>query len=197
MIRVNLAGTPKKKTGKTAAKSAGPSNFLPVVHLLIMVGAAVAGYLWYSQLTSKSADQAQQIAAKEAELKKLNDVVNQDKIYEARKAELEKRIKTIDDLKKSQVSPVVMLDRLVDSVDRTKFVWLSTFTQSNSSISMVGVATNLEALAGFYANLQDTGYFHNINVNRFEDSRAGNVAFTLTSDFAPPAASKPAVKGAN
>ena len=197
MIRVNLAGTPKKKAGKAAAKSAGPSNFLPVIHLLIMVGAAVAGYLWYSQLTTKSTDLAQQITVKEAELKKLNDVVAQDKIYEARKAELEKRIKTIDDLKKSQVSPVVMLDRLVDSVDRTKFVWLSTFTQSNSSISMVGVATNLEALAGFYANLQDTGYFHNINVNRFEDSRAGNVAFTLTSDFAPPAAPKPAVKGAN
>src|SRR6185295_1422934 len=138
MIRVNLAGTPKKKSGKAAAKSAGPSNLMPLVHLLILVGTAVAGYLWYSQLTTKQADLNQQITEKDAELKKLNDVIKQDSLFEARKAELEKRIKVIDDLKKSQVSPVVMLDRLVDSVDRTKFVWLSNFSQSNSSISMVG-----------------------------------------------------------
>src|SRR6185436_9650585 len=114
----------------------------------------------------------------------------------ARKAELERRIKIIDDLKKSQVSPVVMLDRLVDSVDRTKFVWLSTFTQNNQNISMVGVATNLEALASFYANLEDTGYFHNINLQKFEDSRGAdnNVAFNLNAEFSPPAPTKPAEK---
>jgi Tfp pilus assembly protein PilN len=199
MIRVNLAGTPRKKTGKAAAKAAGPSNILPIVHLLIMVGTTVAGYLWYSQLTTKSADLAQQITAKEAEMKALDAVIKQDAIFEARKAELERRIKIIDDLKKSQTSPVVMLDRIVDSVDRTNFVWLSTFTQNNSQISMVGTASNLEAIATFYANLEDTGYFHNINLQRFEDSRGAgtNVAFSLTSDFAPPAPPKSAEKGAN
>jgi Tfp pilus assembly protein PilN len=196
MIRVNLAGTPRKKTGKAAAK-AGPSNVLPIVHLLLMIGTTIAGYLWYSQLTTRSADLAQQISAKEAEMKTLDAVIKQDQIFEARKAELERRIKIIDDLKKRQVSPVVMLDRLVDSVDRTNFVWLTTFTQNNSQVSMVGSATSLEAIAGFYANLQDTGYFHNINLSRFEDSRAGNWAFNLTSDFGPPAPAKPAEKGAN
>jgi len=197
MIRVNLAGTPNKKTGRAAAKPAGPSNLLPVVHVLIMIGTLVGGYLWYSQLNTESTNLAQKIAAKEAEQKKLEDIIKQDSIYEGTKVELERRIKIIDDLRKSQVSPVVMLDRLVDSVDRTRFVWLSSFTQNNSAISMVGTASSLEALAGFYANLQDTGYFHNININKFEDSRAGNVAFTLASDFAPPLPPKPAEKGAN
>jgi len=199
MIRVNLSGVPKKKAGKAAAKSAGPSNILPIVHLLIMVGATVAGYLWYSSLTTQQTELNGQIAGKEAELKRLNDVLKQDAIYEARKAELERRIQVIDDLKRSQVSPVVMLERLVDSVDRTKFVWLSSFTQSNQTISMVGTASNLEAIATFYSNLQETGYFHNINLQRFEDSRgaAETVAFSLTSEFAPPAARQPAEKGAN
>jgi Tfp pilus assembly protein PilN len=199
MIRVNLSGTQKKRVGKASAKSSGPSSILPVVHLLIMVGTTIAGYLWYSQLTGQQTDLAQQITTREAELKALDAVIKQDAIYEARKAELERRIKIIDDLKKSQVSPVVMLDRLVDSVDRTKFVWLSSFTQTNSTIRMVGTASNLEALATFYSNLQDTGYFHNINVERFEDTRAAgnNVAFNLTSEFAPPGLPKPAEKGAN
>jgi Tfp pilus assembly protein PilN len=198
MIRVNLSGAVKKKVVKAAAaRTAGPTNMLPVVHLLIMVGTLVGGYLWYSQLTNQSMDLAQKIAAKEAEEKQLEAVIKQDALYEARKAELERRITIISDLKRSQVSPVVMLDRLVDSVDRTNFVWLSSFTQNNSSISMVGTATNLEALAAFYANLEETGYFHNININKFEDSQRGNVAFNLTSDFSPPAPPKPAEKGAN
>jgi len=198
MIRVNLAGMPKKKAGKGAAKSASPSSsLLPMVHVLIMIGAVVTGYLWYSQLNNQTTDLAQKITGKEAELKALEAVIKQDSIYEARKAEYERRIRIIDDLKKSQVSPVVMLDRLVESVDRTRFVWLGSFTQTNSTVSMVGNASSLEALATFYANLQDTGYFHNIDLRKFEDSRGGNVAFNLTSDFAPPAPIKPAVKGAN
>jgi Tfp pilus assembly protein PilN len=197
MIRVNLAGTSNKKGGRSAAKAAGPSNLLPAVHVLIMVGTLVGGYLWYSQLNTQSTDLAQKITAKEAEQKKLEEIIKQDSIYEGMKVELERRIKIIEDLRKSQVSPVVMLDRLVDSVDRTRFVWLGSFTQSNSTVSMVGTATSLEALATFYANLQDSGYFHNINLQKFEDSRGGNVAFNLTSEFAPPSPPKPAEKGAN
>jgi Tfp pilus assembly protein PilN len=199
MIRVNLSGTPRKKAGKAAAKSTGPSNILPIIHLLIMVATTVAGYLWYTGLTTQSTELTGQIASKEAELKRLDEVIKQDSIFEARTKEIERRIKIIGDLQKSQVSPVVMLDRLVDSIDRTKFVWLSSFTQSNSTISMVGTASNLEALAAFYSNLQETGYFHNINLQRFEDSRgaAETVAFNLTSEFAPPAPPKPAEKGAN
>ena len=198
MIRVNLSGTPKKKA-KAAARSAGPSNFMPVVHLLILAGATVFGYLWYSSLNRQTTDLASEITAKEAELKTLTEVLKQDAIYEARKLELERRIKVIDDLKKGQVSPVVMLDRLVDSIDRTRFVWLSSFTQSNQTLSMVGTASNLDAIATFYSNLQDTGYFHNIELKRWEDSRAGNnIAFSLTTEFAPPGPKKPAAeKGAN
>jgi Tfp pilus assembly protein PilN len=193
MIRVNLSGTAKRKIGKATSKSSGPSSMLPVVHLLIMVGTAVAGYLWYSQLNNQSTKLASQITAKEAELADLSKYIKVNSAYDVRLEKTKIRIQTLKDLKKGQVSPVVMLDQLVDSVDKTKFVWLSTFTQTNSTVSMVGTATNLEALATFYSNLEDTGYFHNINVNKFEDSRAGNVAFTLTSEFGK----KPAEKGAN
>lgn len=196
MIRVNLAGTARKKTKKAAAKSGKPSGLLPVLHLLLMIGTVAGGYLWYSSLNTQSTDLAAKIVAKEAERKSLEAIIAQDAIYEGRKAELERRIKIIDDLKKSQVSPVVMLDKLVESVDRTRFVWLSNFTQNNSAISIVGTATTLEALASFYSNLETTGYFHNINVEKFEDTR-GNVAFSLKCEFAPPSTPQSAEKGAN
>jgi Tfp pilus assembly protein PilN len=194
MIRVNLAGT-KKKLVKAAARSAGPSKTLPILHLALMIGTAVGGYLWYSSLTNKTAELGQQIVAKEEEQKKLEAVIKENQIYETRKAALESRIKVIEGLRNNQVSPVVMLDRLAEVVDNTRFVWLSSFTQNNNSVSLVGTATSLDALASFVGNMQFAGNFQNIEVKNFEDR--GNVSFSMTGDFAPPPPPKPAEKEAN
>jgi Tfp pilus assembly protein PilN len=195
MIRVNLAGTAKKKVVKAAARAAGPSKSLPMLHLLIMIGAVIGGYLWYSSLSTKTADLTAQIAAKEAEQKKLEDIIRQDAVYEARKVALESRIKIIEGLKDNQVSPVIMLDKLAEVIDNTRFVWLSSFTQNNNSISLAGTATSLDALAAFVGNMQVAGNFQNIEVKNFEDR--GNVAFNMTGDFAPPVVPKPAPKEGN
>jgi Tfp pilus assembly protein PilN len=193
MIRVNLAGTPRKKAGKKAAKAGGggSSSALPVLHLLIMIGTLAGGYYFYSTLSATTAQLDIDIAAKEAEKKKLDEVIKQNAIYETRKDDLAKRIKVIDDLKNSQLSPVVMLDRLADAVDKTRFVWLANFSQVNSKITMNGTANSLEALTQFYSNLDSSGYFHNIDLSKFDDSK-GNYTFNMTLDFAPPAPPKPA-----
>src|SRR5262245_50872531 len=137
MIRVNLAGTPRKKAGKKAAKAGGgSSSALPALHLLIMIGTLAGGYYYYHSLSTQTEDLAAQISQKEAEKKKLDEVIKQNAVYEGRKAELAKRIQVIDDLKNSQVSPVVMLDRLADAIDRTRFVWLSNFSQVNQKLTM-------------------------------------------------------------
>jgi Tfp pilus assembly protein PilN len=193
MIRVNLAGTPRKKAGKKAAKAAGAgggSNALPALHLLIMIGTLVGGYFLYSSLTKRTADLDAQIRAKEEEQKKLENVIKENAKYEFRKDELAKRIKVIDDLKNSQLSPVVMLDRLAEAIDKTRFVWLTNFSQANQKITMNGSANSLEALTQFYSNLDNSGYFHNIDLNKFDDAK-GNYTFTLNTEFAPPTPAKP------
>jgi Tfp pilus assembly protein PilN len=195
MIRVNLAGTSKKKLVKAAARSAGPSKTLPILHLALMIGTAVGGYLWYSSLSNRTAELEQQTIAKEAEQKQLEAVIKENQIYEARKAALESRIKVIEGLRNNQVSPVVMLDRLAEVIDNTRFVWLSSFTQTNNSVTMAGTATSLDALAAFVGNMQVTGNFQNIEVRNFENK--GNVSFNLTGDYAPPPPPKPAQKEAN
>lgn len=194
MIRVNLAGTARKKVVK-AAKSAGPSKILPMLHLLLMIGTAVGGYLWYSSLTKKTEDLTAQIAAKEAEQKSLEKFIKENAVYETRKAALESRIKVIEGLKNNQVSPVVMLDRLAEVIDNTRFVWLSSFSQNNNSVTMQGTASSLDALAAFVGDMQVTGNFQNIEVKNFDNK--DNVAFNLTGDYAPPQVPKPAEKEGN
>jgi hypothetical protein len=57
MIRVNLSGVQKRKAVvKAAGKSSGPSNLLPVVHLLILAAAVAGGYYWYMGLKAEQDD---------------------------------------------------------------------------------------------------------------------------------------------
>jgi type IV pilus assembly protein PilN len=198
MIKVNLSGRQKK----TAAKAPGvakparrPSNMMPLLHLVVVVGTAVAGYLWHSDLTSQSAQLSIRIGALQDEEKKLDGIIKQLKTYETRKIALEKRVQLIEDLRKNQLSPVVVLDALDDAIDRTRYVWLSNLSQNNTTISVAGVVTSVETLSDFVANLKSTGYFRDINLARFDDAR-GNYTFTLTCEFSPPSL-RVAEKGAN
>ena len=198
MIRVNLSGSQKKAAAvkAVAAPATGPSNTLPLIHVVILLAAAAGGYFWYSSLTEQSTALTNRIGALQAEQKKLDDIIKQDRIYEARKIALENRIRVIEDLKKNQLSPVVVLDALDEAIDRTRFVWLSSLNQNNATISMAGTGTSVDTLSDFVANLKSTGYFRNINLARFDDSR-GNYTFNLTCEFAPPVLQRTPEKGAN
>jgi Tfp pilus assembly protein PilN len=205
MIKVNLTGVPKKKAFAPAARSTNPSNILPVLHLAILAAALVGGYIWYSNLRTQTEQLAASIQQREIQLKQLEAVIKQDQIYETLKTTLKNRIEIIEGLRKNQVSPLLILDMLGDAVDRTRYVWLSNMSQNNTTITMSGTATTVDALADLVRNMEATGYFHNINPQRFEDSR-GYFAFNMTCEFAPPAPStpapasnplEPAVKGAN
>lgn len=201
MIRVNLGGSTSKKpaaaAGKTMAPKApsGPTNLMPVVHLLIIVAAAVGGYLYYAQLMAESADLGNQISTLQEQQRQLDTIIKQDQIYEVRKKALESRIRIIEDLRKNQLSPVVVLDALAEAIDRTRFVWLSSLSQNNTTFSMAGTGTSVDALSAFVANLKATGYFRNVNLARFTDAK-GNYTFSMTCEFAPPSYPR-TEKGAN
>ena len=199
MIRVNLSGTQKKAAvAKPVAAAAprGPSKVLPLLHLLIVIATGIGGYFWYNSLNAESVNLTNRIGALQAEQRKLDEIIKQDKIYVTRKIALENRIRVIEDLRRNQLSPVVVLDALDEAIDRTRYVWLSSLTQSNATISMAGTGTSVDTLSEFVANLKSTGYFRNINLARFDDSR-GNYTFSLTCEFSPPALQKTSEKGAN
>jgi len=201
MMRVNLGGAPKQKaaTATKAAKVSTPTNIWPILHLLLVLGTAAGGYMWWSSLSTQSSDLSIRISSLQTEQKRLDGVIKTNQVYEARKIALEKRIQVIEDLKKNQLSPVVVLDALADAIDKTRFVWLSSLSQNNTTLSMAGTGTSVDALSDFVANLKATKYFHNINLARFDDSK-GNYTFSMSTDFSPPTQAKveeKQVKGAN
>lgn len=189
MIRVNLAGVPKKPAGQ--AKGSGfavPTNLLPVVWIAILLGAAAVGYFWYSSLSSQRASLDDQLSAAREQLAGLQSVIAENELYEARREMLAERIGTIQSLQRDQVSPVVLLDELSEAITPIQYVWLSQFGQNDTTVTMAGFGTSVNAIADFVTSLENTGYFRNINLVNAQDTD-GNFAFQMICDFVPPAVS--------
>ncbi len=187
MIRVNLIGGPKKKADK--AKGGGfqlPTNLLPILWAAVILGAAGYGYLWRGDLVAQSADLSARIASAEAQKAQLQSVIDQDAVFEGRKAMLESRIAAIESLQRDQVSPVVSLDILSQAINETEYVWLSQLGQSNTQFNMAGTGTSNNAIADFMSSLEATGYFRNINLVNMQGAE-GAVTFSLSCEFVPPA----------
>jgi Tfp pilus assembly protein PilN len=185
MIKVNLVGIVRKKAIVSRKRITLPTNFMPIFLILIAVGFAVGGFWWYSNLTGQSVNLDQQIKQAEAQKAALDAVIKQDQIYEARKKTLEARVKVIEGLENSHVSPVLALDQLSEAIDRTQYVWLSSLDQKETALSMSGTGTSLSAIADFYSNLNATGYFKNVDLGPSQES-GGNFTFSLKCEFAPP-----------
>jgi Tfp pilus assembly protein PilN len=190
MIKVNLIGAGRKKA-KAGSKIALPATFTPVLLIIIVLGFAAAGYLWYSSLNKQVEDLDSKINQATAQKAALDKVIQADQTYEGRKKALENRVKIIESLQKNQVSPVMALDQLSEAVDRTQYVWLSNLDQNNAILNMNGTGTSLNAIADFYTNLTSTGYFKNIDVSNAQDNN-GNYSFSLRCEFSPPRPPAPA-----
>jgi Tfp pilus assembly protein PilN len=202
MIRVNLIGRASGKPargpgraprsgGRTSGKSMDP---LPVIWALLLLGALGGGYFWWSMVTGESARLDSEIAAAEAERARLQAVIDQDAVYEERKAEMERRIAAIEQLQRNRVSPVVSLDMLSQAVEDTQYVWISTLNQNNTTFNLNGAGTSIQAIETFITNLEATGYFRNINLVRGQQANP-YYTFQLAMTFVPPLL-QPASSGA-
>ena len=186
MIKVNLIGTSRKKTAKAKSSIELPTNAMPAMLALIVAATVIGGYFWYASLSGQTRDLDSKITALQAQKASLDAVIKQNQIYEGRKKTLESRIKIIEGLKRNQVNPVLALDVLSDAIEKTQYVWLSQLDQRDAVLSMSGVGTSLNAIADFYANLENTGYFHSLDLANATDT-AGNFTFSLKCEFKVPA----------
>jgi Tfp pilus assembly protein PilN len=191
MIKVNLVGGERKKPARAGTGLSMPVSITPVLLTLVVVGFAVGGFMWYSNLATQSADLDQRIGAAEMQKAALEAVIKQDQIYETRKKVLENRVRIVESLQKNQISPVSELDQVAEAIERTQYVWLSTLDQKDATINMSGTGTSLNAIADFYSSLNATGYFKNLDLGPSQET-SGNFTFSIKAEFSPPRNTAPA-----
>lgn len=154
MIKINLLSEGKR----TAVRKAKPAasllegkdigQYLIVVGLLI--GALASGYSWWT-IKEKIADQEEEIAAARSEVEALGAVIQEVEDYKAKKAELERKIGIINDLKANQKGPVRVMDYISRSLP--ELLWIDRMTMNATTIVVEGRAFNTNAVAAFIENL--------------------------------------------
>ncbi|HVT04308.1 MAG TPA: PilN domain-containing protein [Thermoanaerobaculia bacterium] len=178
MIKINLiregrspvkgAAAPGASAVSTAGGAANLNNIL-VVGLLVLGLLASAGYWFYrhSELKRKEEEKV----AKQAEAQKLEAIIKEVEDFERRKVSLEKRIATINDLKKNQKGPVRIMDRV--SQDLPDLVWIDHMALQKGIVSLDGRGLNPTAIATFIENVKGDPLFQEPDVSAVTQASTG------------------------
>jgi type IV pilus assembly protein PilN len=159
MIRINLLPGPKGRQAKPQYDVRAQA-LLGVGLVLI----TLAGCWWYSAAldTEIEARQAEK-QDKEKQVAQLKEQVKQVADFEQRKKILEDKNRIIDQLEKSRVGPVKVLDHVSQSLEPLK-LWLVRVGVNGQSIDLEGRAMTNDDVVEFVNNLRRTDYFTNIDL---------------------------------
>jgi len=160
MIKINLlsegkrAAVRKAKPASSMLEGKDIGQYLVVVGLII--GLIASGMYWW-KLRGQVQDQQQEIAAAQAEVDALGAVIQEVEDFKTKKAELERKIGVINDLKANQRGPVRVMDYVSKALP--ELLWLDRMTMNATTIQIEGRAFNTNAVATFIENLDKVPEF--------------------------------------
>jgi type IV pilus assembly protein PilN len=156
MIRINLLASDRERANKKKFTFQVGQKVTVACTLVMLLAAVFVGWR-YLALNKESTQLDVDIGNAQQEATRLHVIIQQVQEFEQRKAQLQQRVVLIEQLRKSQIGPVHMLDQISRSLP--SMLWLTTLKQDDSTITIDGRCTTLTALSDFVANLEATGYF--------------------------------------
>ncbi|HEX4955859.1 MAG TPA: PilN domain-containing protein [Thermoanaerobaculia bacterium] len=157
MIKINLLSEGKRPTAVRRAKAPSGGklsrdSLAPLLFGLCFLGSllGIAGWGWSVWNTQRQL--AADIKSAESEVQKLAPIIKEVEDYKQKKAELERKIAVITDLKANQRGPV----RVMDEISRAlpELLWLTKLEMKGSLIKVTGESFNINAIANFIENLE-------------------------------------------
>jgi type IV pilus assembly protein PilN len=128
--------------------------------ILVTVALFLVGGVWTKKITRLNT----QIASIEKDLAKQTAAAKEvDRIKKELDA-LEKKTQVINSLKKSRREPIRMLDAMTGLVVE-KRMWFTSFSDSNKTVKIKGVALDNKTVADFMTRLEASGFFSNVNLD--------------------------------
>jgi len=159
MIRINLLPGPKGRKAKPQYDVRAQA-MLGVGFLIV----TIAGCWWYSAALDEELEARQtEKSDKTKQVASLNEQVKQVADFEQRKRHLEDKNRIIDQLEKSRIGPVKVLDHVSQSLDPLK-LWLVRIGVNGQNIDLEGRALSNDDVVEFVNNLRRTEYFTGIDL---------------------------------
>ncbi len=193
MIRINLLGQARPKAARRAVPLEATLQILMLVLALILGG----GFLYMDYWgTSKKIDVVQKhIDQLKIEKARLEQIKLQVDAFEKQKELLQQRINVIEALQRNRSGGQELLDAVANTVSRTETVWLTSLARKGNSLTLNGTAGSINAVAEYITQLRRSGYFSTVEIKETHQNDNPDVQlfeFTVTADFAPPAANQTA-----
>jgi type IV pilus assembly protein PilN len=155
MIRINLLPL------REAQRALGRRRQLSVALLSVSVAVLVM-VIPYVLQERRLAGIGREIEQLNAEVAKLNEQTREVRDLDKRRAELQAKLKIIEDLKRKRVGPVRMLEDLSGAVPEK--LWLVDFTDANNLATITGMALDNQTIATFMRRLQGSKYFYDVDL---------------------------------
>jgi Tfp pilus assembly protein PilN len=193
MIRINLLGQARPKAARRAVPLEATLQILMLVLALILGG----GFLYMDYWgTSKKIDVVQKhIDQLKIEKARLEQIKLQVDAFEKQKELLQQRINVIEALQRNRSGGQELLDAVANTVSRTETVWLNSLARKGNQLTLTGTAGSINAVAEYITQLRRSGYFQTVEIKETHQNDNPDVQlfeFTVTADFAPPAANQTA-----
>ncbi len=192
MIKINLlsegkrpAAVRKKAVLKTGGQDVG--QYLLVVGLLLGgLGLAAMYWVWKGRVEEKT----EEVRVAQQEVDALAEVIKEVEEFKAKKAELERKIGIINDLKANQRGPV----RVMDYISRAlpELLWLDRLKMDTDSLEIEGRAFNTNAVAAFIENLDKVPEFDEPVLKSTEEQTGGVYKFVINFNYSFASKAKPA-----
>jgi type IV pilus assembly protein PilN len=155
MIKINLLPIRASKRKESARQQL----LILLVSLLAVIGIALAAY---SFLLIKIKSTNTEIARSEQEIQELKAKIGKIKDLERLKADVQKKLDVLNQLRRGKSGPVHRLTTLSSAVPDK--LWLTGYTESANGVKITGVAFTEELIASFMRSLQESEDFTNVEL---------------------------------
>jgi type IV pilus assembly protein PilN len=185
MIRINLLPYRASKKKETATQQ------LMIMGIAILATLAIAGGAYVITI-GKIRTTKTEITNSEKELadlkKKIGEIDNLKKLQ----AEVQKKLDILSQLRKEKTGPAIRLARISDMVPEK--MWLTKYQESNTALSIAGLAYNEDLIADFMRSIQASQEFGGVELQVSEQQEINGVKlkrFELTCVIKALAKSEP------
>lgn len=161
MIRINLA-PPRPRQGLSDFRFRMPSFNLGVLFLVIYIGALSGVAIYWAGLYREEARLTNEIARADKELAMLKPITSQAAKVKDQLADLQKRVKTIEDLTKDQSKPIRIFDAFASVMPND--VWITKMEERGNTMKVSGTAFSATAVSDLMANLRASGKFKEVDI---------------------------------
>jgi len=161
VIRINLAPPTTRKRGG-GVRFQLPSINLGLVFLVVYVIALSGLTMYWASLYREEARLRDEIAKANQQVAMLKPITAQAAKVKDQLADLQKRVKTIEDLTKDQSKPIRIFDAFANVMPND--VWITRMEEREKVLKVSGTAFSPTAVSDLMTNLRASGKFKDVEI---------------------------------